>query len=258
VHVVATSRAGGDFGLSSASPSSSGKPEKIISYAKLDISSSSSISSFVQDFKKSHPRGLNVLINNAGINIDAEDSPECVERTVGVNYRGTSELSLALLPSLHASTTPARPSRIVTLSSVASSLRAYSPSIASKFRSVASAGTLPDLEALAQEYISASPSKLFAEPPRRPYAVSKALLNALTGILARENPEVLVNACCPGWIDTDMGGIVSARGTRPPKTPEEGAVVPLHLALGDVEGVTGRYWANESVRARGRPGVREW
>jgi len=39
------------------------------------------------------------------------------------------------------------------------------------------------------------------------YSVSKAALNALTLMLADAlAPEVLVNAVCPGWVATDMGG----------------------------------------------------
>lgn len=40
------------------------------------------------------------------------------------------------------------------------------------------------------------------------YATSKAALNALTKILAGElaGSGVLVNAVCPGWVATDMGG----------------------------------------------------
>src|ERR671928_87723 len=40
------------------------------------------------------------------------------------------------------------------------------------------------------------------------YSVSKAALNALTRILAAElrADRVLVNAVCPGWVATDMGG----------------------------------------------------
>jgi NAD(P)-dependent dehydrogenase (short-subunit alcohol dehydrogenase family) len=40
------------------------------------------------------------------------------------------------------------------------------------------------------------------------YALSKAGLNALTRMLAAElrSSGVLVNAVCPGWVATDMGG----------------------------------------------------
>jgi NAD(P)-dependent dehydrogenase (short-subunit alcohol dehydrogenase family) len=40
------------------------------------------------------------------------------------------------------------------------------------------------------------------------YSVSKAALNALTRLLAGElrRDRILVNAVCPGWTATDMGG----------------------------------------------------
>jgi carbonyl reductase 1 len=44
----------------------------------------------------------------------------------------------------------------------------------------------------------------------------------------------------------------------PPKTPEEGAKVPVRLAFGDVNGVTGKFWANENIFVTGDGKVREW
>jgi NAD(P)-dependent dehydrogenase (short-subunit alcohol dehydrogenase family) len=38
------------------------------------------------------------------------------------------------------------------------------------------------------------------------YSVSKAALNALTRLLAADLRPILVNAICPGWVATDMGG----------------------------------------------------
>jgi NAD(P)-dependent dehydrogenase (short-subunit alcohol dehydrogenase family) len=40
------------------------------------------------------------------------------------------------------------------------------------------------------------------------YGVSKVALNALTRLLAGElrSDGILVNAICPGWVATDMGG----------------------------------------------------
>lgn len=100
--------------------------------------------------------------------------------------------------------------------------------------------------------------------PQRSYNVSKALLRAATRILSYQHrteypdSQVLINCCCPGWIDTDMGGLVSRRGTRPPKTAEEGARIPVRLALDHLGGVTGEYLANESVRSRDDGAVQRW
>lgn len=52
-----------------------------------------------------------------------------------------------------------------------------------------------------------------------------------------------------------MGQLV---GQRPPKSAEQGATIPLRLAFGDVGDVTGKYWANSSIRGKGEGEVQEW
>lgn len=47
------------------------------------------------------------------------------------------------------------------------------------------------------------------------YFTSKAALNAGTRILARDNPQLLINCCCLGWVSTDLG----AQAGSAPKTP---------------------------------------
>jgi NAD(P)-dependent dehydrogenase (short-subunit alcohol dehydrogenase family) len=47
--------------------------------------------------------------------------------------------------------------------------------------------------------------------PSSAYRVSKAALNALTRILARDSARVRVNSVCPGWVRTDMGGRGASR-----------------------------------------------
>lgn len=59
------------------------------------------------------------------------------------------------------------------------------------------------------------------------YRLSKTSLNAMTLILANEvkDNKISVNAVCPGWVKTDMGGPGAHR------TVEQGADTPVWLAL---------------------------
>lgn len=64
------------------------------------------------------------------------------------------------------------------------------------------------------------------------YRMTKAALNALTQIMAEDlhGTNVTVNAACPGWVRTDMGG------GGAPNSWEEGADTPVWLALQDKDG----------------------
>lgn len=69
------------------------------------------------------------------------------------------------------------------------------------------------------------------------YGVAKAALNALTKALPRDLPPgVKVNAVCPGWVRTRMGGAGAAR------SPEEGAATAIWLALLPDDGPTGGFF----------------
>ena len=117
--------------------------------------------------------------------------------------------------------------------------------------------TVQDLQAMVQEYQMHVEQGTEKETgwPKSAYGVSKASTNALTAVLARENPDLMINCCCPGWVDTDMGSI---GGTRPPKAPEDGARIPIRLGFEDIHGVTGRYWGNPSVTDTGNGQVMDW
>jgi NAD(P)-dependent dehydrogenase (short-subunit alcohol dehydrogenase family) len=70
------------------------------------------------------------------------------------------------------------------------------------------------------------------------YRMSKAALNALTRLTAAElGPgDIKINAMCPGWVRTDMGGPNATR------TVEKGAETAVWLATLPADGPTGGFF----------------
>lgn len=85
--------------------------------------------------------------------------------------------------------------------------------------------------------------------PNSAYGVTKIGVTVLSRILARKLNEqrrgdkILLNACCPGWVRTDM------TGPQATKSPEEGAETPVYLALlpPDAEGPHGQFVQDKTV-----------
>ena len=77
------------------------------------------------------------------------------------------------------------------------------------------------------------------DPEHAAYAASKSALNVLTMTLddtIPDGPDVKVNAMCPGWVHTRMGGEAA------PRTPEEGADTALWLATLPTDGPSGGFF----------------
>ena len=146
-------------------------------------------------------RRLDVLVNNAAVHYDTWQSGvdadlEVVREALETNVIGAWRTAQACLPLLRRSPH----GRLVNVSS--------------------GAGSLAGMGAGAPAY-----------------SVSKAALNAMTRILAAELRDhgLLVNAVCPGWVATDMGGA----GGRP---VEQGAAsVMWAVTLAD-DGPTGGFF----------------
>lgn len=69
------------------------------------------------------------------------------------------------------------------------------------------------------------------------YGVAKAALNALTYALPRDLPPTIkINAMCPGWVNTRMGGAAA------PLSPDQGADTALWLARLSQDGPTGGFF----------------
>lgn len=72
------------------------------------------------------------------------------------------------------------------------------------------------------------------------YRMSKWGLNGWTLLLAGDTPaNITVNAMCPGWVKTDMGGLGAARPV------EKGAETAVWLAT-EPDIPTGKFWRDKS------------
>ena len=168
---------------------------------QLDVTDRQSCASAHQWLAQRFDR-IDALVNNAGIMIDPQGvstlelSSDVLRQTLETNLFGVLNVTQALAPLLRGS----RRARVVNLSS--------------------GLGQLTDMQA-------GTPA----------YRMSKTALNALTRILAAElAPGVKVNAMCPGWVRTDMGGPQGERSV------EQGADTAVWLATLPEDGPTGGYF----------------
>lgn len=165
---------------------------------------------------------------------------DVVKQTLATNYYGTVEATKTFLPLLRDG------GRLVNVSSMAGKLNKYSDALRTKFIE-ASETSVPACNAIMEQFASsvAEGKEKEAGFPSAAYAVSKAGLTAATKAIAMEEAKtgrgVLINACCPGYVQTSM---TKGGGS---KTPAEGALTPIMLAIGDIQGQTGGFWQSEKI-----------
>jgi len=176
----------------------------------LDVSNPESVAGFAREL--SGGPAIDSLVNNAGASFDGFDE-NVAARTLDTNYRGAVRVTQALLPRL------APAANVVMVSSGMGELSRFSAALAK--RVLDPALDAEGVELLAREFVQAVAQGRHLELgfPQNAYAVSKALLNAFTRALAREFGESgrRVNAVCPGWVRTRMGG------SSAPRSLEQGA-----------------------------------
>jgi NAD(P)-dependent dehydrogenase (short-subunit alcohol dehydrogenase family) len=172
-----------------------------VTYRRLDVTDSKDISNLRDWILKTYGR-IDILINNAGVYLDEGvsvfDVDENIMRdTLAVNFYGAFHMCRAFVPIMRQNGY----GRIVNVSS------GY--------------GAMNEMGG----YVSA-------------YRISKAALNALTLIMANElrDGNIKVNAVCPGWVRTEMGGGMA------PISPEAAAKDIVHFALVDAKGPTGSFF----------------
>ena len=85
------------------------------------------------------------------------------------------------------------------------------------------------------------------------YGISKACGNSYTLLLARLHPALRINACTPGFIETELTRPIAAQYGKTPeemgmKQPAEGTVSAMHLLFGDVT-ESGHYYGSDALRS---------
>ncbi|XP_069745073.1 carbonyl reductase [NADPH] 1-like [Narcine bancroftii] len=217
-------------------------------FHQLDIDDPLSIRK-LREFMLKNYGGIDVLVNNAGIAFKVADTAPFgvqAEVTMKTNFFSTREMCTELLPIV-------KPlGRVVNVSSMcgARALKNCSSELQEKFRS--STITEEELVELMKKFVEDAKNGVHPEKgwPSHAYGVTKLGVTVLSMILARklnkERPadKILLNACCPGWVKTDMAG------PNAPGTAEEGAVTPVYLALlaAGAEAPQGKYVTNKTVQ----------
>lgn len=228
VRVIATSR---DAVRGKASADELGLP-----FFPLDVTSPESVDAFARHLERTEG-GLDILIDNAGVSLDGFDA-EVADRTLEVNYRGAVRTTERLLPLMR------RGGRVVLVSSGMGELSC----LGKKLRAEIADPSLSraDLDAFVGRFVREVAAGTHAASgfPSNAYSVSKVAMNAYARILARElagdDRGIKVNAACPGWVRTAMGG------PSAPRSPEEGARTPVWLALAD-EVESGGFFRDERL-----------
>ena len=194
---------------------------------QLDVTHPASVSAAAASLD-----GLYGVVNNAGM------AAYEMDRVLAVNVHGLRNVSEAFLPKL------AEGGRIVQISS------ASGPNFVAELSAEDQAAfTDPAITREAFDALLAT----WAEKTQNAYGLSKALVNAYTLLLARENPDTPINACTPGFIETDLTRpFAHAQGKTPEdmgmKAPSAGTRSTLTLLFEELDG-NGRYYGSDGLRS---------
>jgi carbonyl reductase 1 len=174
-----------------------------VEYRQCDIASEESIKKFAESLQQDYDR-IDVLVNNAAVAFKSADTTPFrlqARPTISVNFFGTLSITHALLPLLHKSTSP----RIVNVASMAGHLSILRSQDKVEMFTNPSL-TVEQLVQLMTEFVNDVESSNHQAKgwPNTCYGMSKLGVIALTKILAREIPNMMITACCPGYCATDM------------------------------------------------------
>jgi len=218
---------------------------------QIDVSDPSSVQKAAAEvsskFGASH---LDVVVNNAGVGSRTITGQEMMQ----TNLVGIKLVSDAFIPLLNQTS-----GRIVNVTSAAGPMfvAKCSEERQNFFRNADL--TWEQIQSVMNEIVTIDHAEMekhgFGDWSQEPsfYGSSKALANCLSMLLAKQYPHLKINACTPGFIETDMTkGYMTRTGKTAAelgmKSPLEGALAPVMLALDPVEG-SGRFYGSDGVRS---------
>ena len=213
-------------------------------FEQLDICSDDSIAKFCEIIKTKYG-GIDILCNNAGVAYKRDSTAPLLEKaevTNATNLLATIKVTDALLPLMNEN------GRICQIASMCGILnRSFAdPENPVRQRVVDPNLTVDGLLEIYKEYIEAVKQDDYTVFKQNgAYEFSKCMLIAHTRILGRQldkgSKKVIVNCCCPGWVDTDMS---SHKG---PLTIDQGAVTPVLVCTLPIEAGSGTFYREEKV-----------
>ena len=218
---------------------------------ELDVTSDRSVS----EAKKSvledcEPIGnvLHGIVNNAGIFSSSAGASEVLE----VNLFGIKRVFDEFRTILDAND-----ARVVNVTSASGPnyLSSADPSIRRVLTD--SRATWEDILHVAQLFLKNIENAFTSDRARKAsltYGFSKACANALTVFQARLFPSININACTPGFIDTDLTRQLASITGRDPadmdmKLPRDGAESTLFLLMAAKPTITGWYLGSDCKRS---------
>jgi NAD(P)-dependent dehydrogenase (short-subunit alcohol dehydrogenase family) len=209
-----------------------------------DLSVNSAAEEVVTKFGRT-PSPLYAIVNNAGIG----DSMLGLNKVLQVNTFGPKRVCDAFLPLLNPSI-----GRVVNVTSASGPLYLAGSSNETKNLLTNADVSWTEIEKFMSECL-----KLESERTTdwggdwSAYGISKACTNAYSIYLAKNNPNLTINACTPGFIETDLTRPLAESNGKTPaemgmKSPEEGVSASVFLLMGNPSG-SGHYYGSDCVRS---------
>ncbi len=208
----------------------------------LDVSDEQAVATaFAQVTENLQARGdqLAGLVNNAGIAIGSRAD------MLAVNSYGLRQVSEQFIPLMQ------NGSRVVNVTSASGPNYVARCSAQWQRFFMDSHASWQQLDEFMQQCLTSS--ELPGLPGDADYGLSKACANLYSMICARDNPQLMINACTPGYIETDLSreltrGSGQTAAELGMKQPADGARVVMHLLFGDVAN-SGHYYGSDALRS---------